>query len=261
MDPYDFAIQTANAAGELLLRARDEGFEVATKGGNARDIVTSVDRAVNEFIISAIKKEFPLHRIYSEEGEGVERDDDEQWVIDPIDGSSNFSRGIPHFSVCLGLLRGGVPVVGAVYNPVTKELFSFRKGGGAFLNGNLIQVSTVSELSKAQVVFSPGSRKPEMWDWAASSYRKLLEHSRKRGMYGSSALDICFVASGRADAGVYGTLSTLDIAAALGILDEAGGATCNAQGAPVALSIESQKVFMGNSPAMVEQIRSLLESQ
>lgn len=267
MDTYDFAVQKVVEAGELLLRARDKGFEVATKGGNARDIVTSVDREANEFIISAIKKEFPSHRIYSEEGEGsnealpFESPDagDEQWVVDPIDGSSNFSRGIPHFCVCLGLLRGGIPVVGAVYNPVTKELFSFKKGGGAFLNGKPIHVSAVSELAKAQVVFSPGSRKPELWDWAAASYRKLLEHSQKRGMYGSSGLDICFVAAGRADVGVYGTLTTLDIAAALGILYEAGGITCAARGEPLALSAESQKVYMANSPTMLEQLRSLLE--
>ncbi len=259
MDPYDFAVQKVVEAGELLLRARDAGFEVATKGGNARDIVTSVDREANDFIIAAIKKEFPTHRIYSEEGEGSDVGDDEQWVIDPIDGSSNFSRGIPHFSVCLGLLKGGVPAAGAVYNPVTKELFSFKKGGGAFLNGNPIRVSSVSELGKAQVVFSPGSRKAELWDWAAASYRKLLEHSQKRGMYGSSALDLCFIAAGRADAGVYGTLTTLDIAAALGILAEAGGAASNAQGDPLALSPESQKVYMANSPAMLGQIRSLLE--
>jgi len=259
MDPYDFAVQKVAEVGELLLRAREAGFEVATKGGNVRDIVTSVDREANDFIISAIKKEFPTHRIYSEEGSGVEAGADEQWVVDPIDGSSNFSRGIPHFSVCLGLLKGGVPVVGAVYNPVTRELFSFKKGGGAFLNDQPIHVSAIPELAKAQVVFSPGSRKPELWDWAAASYRTLLEHSLKRGMYGSSALDLCFIAAGRADAGIYGTLSTLDIAAALGILYEAGGAACNVQGAPVALSAEPQKVFMGNSPAMAEQMRSLLE--
>lgn len=259
MDPYDFAVQKVAEAGELLLRARDKGFEVSAKGGNARDIITSVDHEANAFIISAIKKEFPTHRIYSEEGQGIEAGGDEQWVIDPIDGSSNFSRGIPHFSVCLGLLKDGAPVAGAVYNPVTKELFSFKKGGGAFLNGKPIRVSAVSELSKAQVVFSPGSRKPELWDWAASSYRKLLEHSQKRGMYGSSALDICFVACGRADAGLYGTLTTLDIAAALGILYEAGGVACNSTGAPLPLSSESQKAYLANTPAMLDQLRSLVE--
>ena len=251
------------------MRLREEKFETDIKGGNPRDIVTSVDTAVNNFLLEEIKKVFPGDGIYSEEGPsfaeameggGDSAQDQYLWVIDPIDGSSNFSRGIPHFSVCLGILKDGVPAAGAVYNPVTKELFSFKKGAGAFLNGKPIRVSAVAKLTEAQVVFSPGSRRPELWDWAAASYRKLLEHSLKRGMYGSSALDLCFIAAGRADAGVYGTLSTLDVAAAFGILYEAGGAACGADGQPVVLSTASQKVFMGNSPAMAEAVRSLLES-
>lgn len=260
MNPYDFCIQKVVESGEVLLKAREEGFTVASKGGNVRDIVTSVDREVNDFLIAAIKKEFPTHRIYSEEGSGSAGEGDEEWTIDPIDGSSNFSRGIPHFAVCLGLLKGGVPVVGAVYNPVTRELFSFEKGKGAFLNGNPIHVSKVVELALAQVVFSPGSRQSELWDWAGASYRKLLEHSQKRCILGSSALDLCFIAAGRADAGVYGTLTTLDIAAALGLLVEAGGSAVNALGEPVRLTDEPQKVFMGNSTEMAEEIRALLES-
>ena len=260
MNSYDFSVSLAKEAGELLLKLRDSSFTVDTKGGNSRDIVTSVDREINEYIVSAIKREYPTHRVYSEEGHGVEGGEDAQWVIDPIDGSSNFARGIPHFSVCLGLLEGGVPTVGAVYNPVTKELFSFKKGGGAFLNGKPIHVSAVSDLAQAQVVCSPGSRKPELWDWAATTYRRLLEHTQKRGMYGSSALDLCFIAAGRADAGVYGTLTTQDIAAALGILHEAGGVTCNERGEAVTLSTKSQKVFMGNSAQMAESIRTLIEA-
>lgn len=260
MDPYEFTLQKVVEAGEMLLHARAAGFQVAIKGGNARDIVTSTDREVSAFLIGEIQKTFPTQRIYSEEGNDVAEGSVEQWAIDPIDGSSNFSRGIPHFCVCLGMVRDGVPLVGAIFNPITQELFSFKKGGGAFLNSKPIRVSGVGELAQAQVVFSPGSRKPELWDWAATSYRKLLEHSLKRGMYGSSALDICFVAAGRADAGVYGTLSTLDIAAALGVLYEAGGVAADAAGSPLALSPQSQKVFMANSPSMLEQVRLLLES-
>ncbi len=260
MEPAAFASDLAVKAGELLLKLRQDTFTVESKGGNPRDIVTSIDREVNEYIIGAIKQSFPGQRIFSEEGGDVAEGGDEEWVVDPIDGSSNFSRGIPHYAVCIGLLQKGVPTAGAVYNPATRELFSFAKGKGTFLNGAPVHVSNVSELKNAQVVCSPGSRKPELWDWAATSYRKLLEHTLKRGMYGSSALDICFIAAGRADAGVYGTLNTKDIAGALGVLYEAGGAACNVSGQPVTLSSESQKVFMGNSPAMAERMRVLLES-
>src|SRR5438874_2552943 len=132
MDPYDFCIAKVKEAGEML-RTKREGLVVGTKGGNARDIVTSADKEVNEFLITAIKKEFPDHDVYSEEASDTASKSEYQWVIDPIDGSSNFSRGIPHFSICIGLLKDSEPVVGAIYNPVTNELFSFKKGGGAFL--------------------------------------------------------------------------------------------------------------------------------
>lgn len=259
MDPLSFAEDIAKKAGALLIELRKKQFTVETKGGNSRDIVTSIDREVNDVIVSAIKSAYPTHRIYSEEGSDVVDGADEEWVIDPIDGSSNFARGIPHYAVCIGLLVGGAPTLGAVYNPVTQELFSFKKGSGAFLNGSPIRVSSVSDLRDTQVICSPGSRKPELWDWGAATYRKLLEHTQKRGMYGSSALDICFIAAGRADAGVYGTLTTKDIAGALGILYEAGGSAVSADGSPVALTKESQKVFMGNSMAMAESVRILIE--
>ncbi|MFA6503281.1 MAG: inositol monophosphatase family protein [Candidatus Paceibacterota bacterium] len=257
MEPYDFAVQQVVAAGELLLRARDNGFETMMKGGNPRDIVTSVDHEVNDFLISAIKSAFPTHRIYSEEGGGLEEGGDEEWVIDPIDGSANFSRGIPHFAVCLGLLKDGVPVVGAVYNPVTKELFSFKKGSGAFLNGKAITVSKVTDLKEASVFLHAG-RNPTLWDWGGASYTKLLGAAKKTLNYGGSALDACFVAAGRIEANVYGRLSTMDIASAIGILLEAGGRVVGTDGTPVTLSKTPQTVFMTNTESMERVLRELL---
>jgi myo-inositol-1(or 4)-monophosphatase len=259
MDPLEFMQKKVVEAGEKLLAAREGVIEVSSKGENPRDVVTNTDLEINEFLVGEIKKNFPDHSIYSEEGSNKAVESEYLWTIDPIDGSSNFSRGIPHFAVCLGLLKDNEAVAGAVYNPVTQELFSFKKGSGAYLNGKRIGVSPVAELAKAQVIFSPGSRKPELWDWAARSYRKLLEASLKRGMFGSSSLDVCFIAAGRADAGVYGTLSTFDIAGALGLLEEAGGVYANEAGEKVVLSSVSQKVYLANSSAMLGQIRGLLE--
>ncbi len=260
MDPYTFACATAKEVGDYVREARTKNFEVDIKGGNDRDIITSIDREANQLILSKVRTAFPTHRIYSEEGDDSKEGSDEQWVLDPIDGSSNFSRGIPHYAVSIGLMREGAPVLGAVYNPVTKELFSYEKGKGVFLNNAPVRVSEVAALKSAQVVFSPGSRNPELWDWAGISYRKLLEHAKKRGMYGSSALDVCFVASGRADAGVYGTLTTLDIAPAIGLLLEAGGAALSANGSPLTYTETPQKAYFGNSKNMAEEIRALLET-
>ena len=134
MNRYDFIINTVREAGELLMRLREEKFETLEKGGDPRDIVTSADFAVNDFIIGKIKETFPDDAIYSEESSDDTGTASRLWTIDPIDGSSNFSRGIPHFAVCAAFLEDGVPTSGAVYNPVTNELFSFKKSPRAFLN-------------------------------------------------------------------------------------------------------------------------------
>jgi myo-inositol-1(or 4)-monophosphatase len=148
-------------------------------------------------------------------------------------------------------------VAGAVYNPVTKELFSFKKGGGAFLNGKSIRVSPIEELSKAIVFFHAG-RKPDVWDWAARAYRSLLERAHKTSNFSGSALDICFIAAGRIEAAVYGLLTTRDIGAALGILTEAGGIAADKNGSPVTFSPEPQKLLAANNEKILAQLREFL---
>lgn len=257
MEPYNFLLQTIHEAGKLLLQKRDAGFETISKGGNHRDVVTSVDTAVNEFIISEIRNKYPDHAIYSEEGGGTENKNEYVWTIDPIDGSANFSRGIPHFAICIGLLHGDDPVLGAVYNPVTKELFSFKKDGGAFLNSNQIFVSNIADLSEAHVFFHAG-RKPELREWGGKSYAALLGHAKKTENFAGSSLDACFVAAGRIEANIYGALSTLDIAPAIGILKEAGGIVANENGSEISYTKEPQKIFMTNNREMLEQLRKIL---
>ncbi|OGG41260.1 hypothetical protein A2118_04150 [Candidatus Kaiserbacteria bacterium GWA2_50_9] len=256
MNHYDFIVKTVREAGELLLKLRDEGFTATHKGSDTRDIVTSVDTAVNDFIISKIKEMFPEDGVYSEESVGIEAEKN-SWAIDPIDGSSNFARGIPHCAVCIAHLSGGVPDAGAVYNPVTNELFSFKKDGGAFLNGKQIYVSKITELKEASVFLHAG-RKPELWDWGGASYTKLLAGAKKTLNYGGSALDACFVASGRIEANIYGRLSTMDIASAIGILLEAGGRVVNDNGEPAVFSTEPQKVLMTNCKEIEQSLLKLL---
>ncbi len=257
MDTYLFTLKTLEDAGALLMRLREEKFETTMKGGNPRDIVTSVDFAVNDFIISRIQESFPGHAIHSEESEVDITQSPYLWTIDPIDGSANFSRAIPHFAVCLGLLENGVPTVGGVFNPVTRELFSFKKDQGAFLNGKPIRVSNTTDLKDATNSFHTG-RKPELWDWGAESYRNLLEHGKKTVNFGSTSLDTCFVASGRLDASIYGLMSTLDITPVLGILKEAGGMMLNSEGEPVTFDARPQKTYAVNNRELFEQLRSIV---
>lgn len=257
MTRYDFIIEQVKAAGELLMRLREEKFETLEKGGDPRDVVTSVDFAVNDFLIGKIKETFPEDCIYSEENTMSVHEAPRLWTIDPIDGSSNFSRGIPHFAICVAFLQNGVPEVGAVFNPVTNELFSFKKGEGAFLNSKPIHVSEETELENSFVLLHAG-RKPEMREWGGRAYRQLLEHAKKTSNLAGSALDACFVAAGRVEANIYGTLSALDIAAALGILLEAGGVVFDEHGAPAVFSPMPQRIIMANSAAIADAIRAIL---
>lgn len=257
MDPYTFTLDTLKEAGTLLMKLRAEKFSTNTKNDDPKDIVTSVDYAVNDFIMGRIKEAFPEDSIHSEETLEVNHPGLRLWAIDPIDGTSNFSRGIPHFAICLGLLNGGVPQVGGVYNPVTNEMFSFKKGGGAFLNGQPIKVSDNTELKDCFVLFHAG-RRADLQEWGGAGYRTLLANVKKTSNLAASALDTCFVASGRVEASVYGTFAALDVASAVGVLTEAGGILAAADGTPATLTRTPEKTYAVNNNTILEKMRALV---
>ena len=251
---YDFVVDLAREAGEKVLKAREKHIEISTKNNDPKDIVTNVDVEISEFISGKIRESFPNEAIYSEEATGEDISSGTFWAIDPVDGTALFSRNIPHFSVVIAYVEGGVPNVGSIFNPVTKELFGFEKGRGAYLNGKQIHVSNVTDLNQAHVFLRAG-RKKELWDWGANAYRFLLEHANKTANFGSSALDICFVASGRIEASIYGNLTTIDIAAALGVLKEAGGILICKNGQEInTLSKEKQTIMAANNRDIVNAL-------
>lgn len=222
-DLYEFTVKLVEKAGNNLKELYYSDFSVSYKGNDIKNVITNADIKINDFIISEIKKRFPDHSIYSEEGTGEQSKKSEYaWTIDPIDGTYNFLRHIPHFAVCIGLMKNNEPIVGAVYNSITGELFSFQKNNGAFLNGQKIQVSLQTDLKKSFILLRVG-RKPEFIEWGVNLYKLFLEKEIKVSNLASSSLDICFVAAGRAEAAIYGTLTTMDAAPAIGILNEAGG--------------------------------------
>jgi len=256
MDFYDFTIKTIKEAGVLLMKERKTKFLVSTKNNDHKNIVTSVDISVDNFIKEKIKGLYPEHCIYSEES-GMEGSNKYQWTIDPIDGTSNFSRAIPHFSISLGLLKNGIPFTGAVYNPVNNELFSFRRDGGAFLNEEKIEVSNIVDIRNAYIFLHAG-RGAEMREWGGESYKELLKHAKKTSNMACSSLDACFVASGRIEANIYGTLSLHDISPAVGILKEAGGFIRTADNKKVDVMCKTQKIFMVNNEKIMSELINLI---
>jgi|SRR3989344_1621477 len=250
---YEFIVNLAREAGEKVLVAREKHFDVSTKNNDPRDIVTSIDIEISDFISQKIKESFAGEKIYSEEAD-ADTWPGSFWSIDPVDGTALFSRGVPHFSVVIAYVENNIPIVGAIYNPVTRELFSFEKGKGAFLNNKRVYVSNITKLADAHVFLRAG-RKRELWDWGANAYKFLLEHVNKTANFGSSALDMCFVGAGRIEASIYGNLTPIDIIAAIGFVNEAGGIVVGKDGKLAnGTSKEKQTIVAVNNPEILSAI-------
>lgn len=252
---YEFIIKTIEKAGELLLELREKHIEISIKGGDERDFITNVDIEVNNLITEKIRESFPGETIYSEEAATEDISSGSFWAIDPIDGTKNFMRGIPFFSIVIAYVEKGQAFSGAVYNPITKELFSFEKDKGAFLNQKLIHVSPKRELKKS-IIFLTTGRNREHWDWGAKAYRFFLENANSVRGVASSGLDVCFVAAGRSEACIYANLTIIDVIAAVGILKEAGGLIEGKSGSIDFLSKTSQMIIVANNREILEAVRA-----
>jgi myo-inositol-1(or 4)-monophosphatase len=252
---YKFIILLVQDAGKLLLKLQEKKLVVGSKGKDLRDVVTDADIKVNNFLIKEINSKFPEEEIYSEETAGSKNKSDTYWALDPIDGTSNFARGIPHFAIVVSFFEKGIPIVGAVFNPITNELFSFEKGRGVFLNQKRIVSSNIKDLKNAYTILHIG-RKESVREWGINLQRIFLGSTKKTINLASSALDLCFLASGRVDAVVYGTLSTKDIAVAIAMVREAGGEVYILDGNPVKFINDSQQIIATSTKELFEEIKS-----
>ncbi len=251
---YKFIISIIQEAGKLLLQEAGKNIEVRSKNNDIRDKVTNIDIKINDYITDRISESFVNETIYSEEASRVDVSSGSFWSIDPIDGTASFSRNIPHYAIVIAYVEKGIPFVGAIYNPVTLELFSFQKGKGAFLNDKPVHVSNISKLSLSHVFFRVGRNK-KLWGWGTKAYRFLLSHANKTANFGSSALDMCFVGAGRIEACIYGNLTTIDAIAAIGFVREAGGLVVGKDGRDIArLTLDRQTVLAVNNSEILSSL-------
>ena len=188
----------------------------------AINLVTEVDRAAEKIILEQLRAATPDFDILTEEtgtyGNGAQF----RWVIDPVDGTTNYAHHLPYFAVAIGLEENGETVVGVVYDPIAEQFFSATRGGGAFLNENKIHSSHAATLGESLVATGLVY---DMWesDRGLAEMMRLIKRTRSVRILGSAALDICNVACGRLDAYCDTGLSQWDISAARVILQEAGG--------------------------------------
>ncbi len=218
------AIEAARRGGEYLLEMdRTAAFTVQEKREN--DFVTEADTLCEAIIIKVIKEHFPDDGIFAEESGSEGGGKSGRWIIDPIDGTVNFSHSIPGYTISIAWeLEPFTPLVGVVYNPRQDELFCCGSGSGAFLNGERIAVSKVTEPKRALLVTVPPHRRRERWERYKEQVSHLFLGTSDIRSYGSCALALSYIAAGRLDAYYEMSLGYYDMAAGLALVREAGGA-------------------------------------
>lgn len=223
MHPYlNTAISAARSAGNIIMRGyRDrDRLEITQKGEN--DFVSQVDKAAETRVMEVINRAYPDHAFIGEES-GAHGDSDTIWIIDPLDGTTNFLHGIPHFAVSIGCQVEGEMRHAVVYNPWTQELYTASQGQGAELDGRKIRVSGQSTLKNSLLGTGFPIRAGESLDRYLPLFGKLMGETHGLRRAGAAALDLAYVAAGRLDAYWELNLSPWDIAAGMLLVTEAGG--------------------------------------
>jgi myo-inositol-1(or 4)-monophosphatase len=238
----EVAVEAAHLAGSYQRYRFTSLLEICLKGD--KDLVTEVDKESERLIVTHLLSSFPDHNILAEEGEYHQSDSPFRWVIDPVDGTTNFAHGFPWFCVSVGLEFAGNIVAGVIYNPIYGELFTATAGGGAFLNGRRLHVSNRSPLKNSLL----GTGFP--YDCATDPNNNFADfiHFQKaaRGIRraGAAALDLAYVAAGRLDGFWELKLKPWDVAAGVLMVREAGGVISTFEGSDY--SIYTDRIVASN---------------
>lgn len=224
-------VKAARQAGNLILRqvSRLESLNVVEKA--RLDYASEVDSQAEAEIIRELKRAFPEHAFLAEEsGASGRKNSRFVWVIDPLDGTSNYLRGFPHFCVSIALLENGEPIHGLVYDPTRNELFTASKGSGAYLNDRRLRMGPRTELEGAVLVTGFAPRERSRLAPQLEAIRQLLGTAEDIRRTGSAALDLAYVACGRVDGYFEAGVKPWDVAAGVLLVREAGGRCCDFRG-------------------------------
>jgi len=251
------AKKLAHDAGKMALKFQQKGFTVDTKNGSPINFVTEADRACEALILKTIESNFPDHSILSEERGATEKGGEYKWIIDPIDGTTNFVHGIPLFAISIAVIHKGKPIIGVIDIPGLGESYWAQEGKGAFCGSKKIQVSKINTLQKS--LLGTGFS----YDRQGARYAKNLElfnafYKDSNGVRrtGSAAVDLCFVAAGRFDGFWEYDLEAWDVAAGKIIVEEAGGMVSNMDGSAFSPKLKS---ILASNGLMHSEILKILK--
>ncbi len=250
------AREAALKAGKIL-RDNIGGTRQITYKGDI-NLVTEMDMRSEREVVETVRAAFPHHGIVAEEGTDIQNDSGFTWIIDPLDGTTNYAHGYPCFSVSIALEHEGTIVVGVVYDPMREELFSAQKGQGAFLNGEKVSVSGTDELVKSLLATGfPYDRKVSEEN-NMNYFHDLLMASQEVRRDGSAALDLCSVASGRFDGFWELKLKPWDVAAGSLIVTEAGGRVTDLLGQK--FDLHAEEILASNGRIHRQMVVTLQEA-
>ena len=247
-------VKACRKASKILIRdfGEVENLQVSSKGpGN---FVTASDKKIEKVLIEELQKARPTYSILSEEiGEIINSDDSFKWIIDPIDGTTNFLHGIPHFAISIGLEQNKEIICGIIYDPIKDEMFIAEKGNGAYLNNRRIRVSSRSKIEEC-IIYTGGSKRNS--EDSKSAFDEYKKFSSKVYIpirqLGSASLDMAYVAAGRCDGFWQRNLNYWDIAAGIVLIKESGGFVTDFNGEDKYL--ENKTILATNSKINKEMI-------
>lgn len=233
------AIRAVLASGKILKKNFSENYQVIRK--SPKEMVSAIDMESQENLMNLLKKDFPAYGVITEEKQMGELTSENNWIIDPIDGTHNYIAGLPFSGISVALIKKDVFYLGVIYFPQEDELFYALLGQGAYANGRPIRVSENKDLAKAIINYDNQFYLSEK---SFDYYKILTQKAFTTRIFGVATRDLCFISSGKIDGRIWNSTKICDIAAGLVILKEAGGKVTNFDGSEI--NIHSKSVVASN---------------
>ena len=251
----NIAIRAAHRAGDFIVRKINKVPDLKVEVKARNDYVSEVDREAEMLIIEELLKAYPGHGIVAEESGVIEGKDEYRWIIDPLDGTTNYLHGFPHYAVSIACEHRGRLTQGVIYDPFKQELFASSRGDGATLNNRRIRVGNLKTIEGALIATGFPFKNPDKLDEFLKLFNAFFARASDIRRAGSAALDMAYVAAGRLDGYWESGLNAWDLAAGALIVREAGGLVTDYNGDGHFL--ENGQIVVGNPRIIADMLRTI----